>query len=114
MRRTIYGLTLTENFKERITQEMMRLQVSRKLVSKFREKNYLEIELEDLWSPTVLAVCKVNDCKCKIEGKHVYAPVKKSNIIKMEASAVYHWFRHVKSALEKAKRDYVEVMGEYV
>ncbi len=114
MKRTRYGITVTKEFKDRVIRQLERLQLSQDLTSRFKEKRYLEIELEKLWNPIVCAVAEINGCTCMVKEDGVYVSVNLAETIRIEASAIYQWFRHVKSLLEKASKDNLKIIGDYV
>ena len=114
MKRTRYGITVTNEFKDHIIRQLERLQLSQDLTSRFKEKRYLEIELEKLWNPLVCAVAEINGCMCMVKEDGVYVSVNLAETIRIEASAIYQWFRHVKSLLEKASKDNLKIIGDYV
>ena len=114
MKRTRYGITVTKEFKDHVIRQLERLQLSQDLTSRFKEKRYLEIELEKLWNPIVCAVAEINGCTCMVKEDGVYVSVNLAETIRIEASAIYQWFRHVKSLLEKASKDNLKIIGDYV
>jgi len=114
MKRTRYGITVTKEFKDHVIRQLERLQLSQDLTSRFKEKRYLEIELEKLWNPIVCAVAEINGCTCMVKEDGVYVSVNLAETIRIEASAIYQWFRHVKSLLEKASKDDLKIIGDYV
>lgn len=114
MKRTRYGITVTKEFKDHVIRQLERLQLSQDLTSRFKEKRYLEIELEKLWNPIVCAVAEINGCTCMVKEDGVYVSVNLAETIRIEASAIYQWFRHVKNLLEKASKDNLKIIGDYV
>jgi len=114
MKRTRYGITVTKEFKDHVIRQLERLQLSQDLTSRFKEKRYLEIELEKLWNPIVCAVAEINGCTCMVKEDGVYVSINLAETIRIEASAIYQWFRHVKSLLEKASKDNLKIIGDYV
>jgi len=114
MKRTRYGITVTKEFKDHVIRQLERLQLSQDLTSRFKEKRYLEIELEKLWNPIVCAVAEINGCTCMVKEDGVYVSTNLAETIRIEASAIYQWFRHVKSLLEKASKDNLKIIGDYV
>ncbi|MCD6242857.1 hypothetical protein J7K06_04135 [Candidatus Bathyarchaeota archaeon] len=114
MKRTRYGITVTKEFKNHIIRQLEKLQLSQDLTSGFKERRYLEIELEKLWNPIVCAVAEINECTCMVKEDGVYVSINLADTIRIEASAVYQWFRHVKSLLEKASKNNLKIIGDYV
>ena len=114
MKRTRYGITVTKEFKDHVIRQLERLQLSQDLTSRFKEKRYLEIELEKLWNPIVCAVAEINGCTCMVKEDGVYVSINLAETIRIEASAIYQWFRHVKNLLEKASKDNLKIIGDYV
>ena len=114
MKRTGYGITLTKEFKNHIIRQLEKLRLSQDLTSRFKEKRYLEIELEKLWNPIVCAVAEANGYMCMVREDGVYVSISLADTIRIEASAVYQWFRHVKSLLEKASKNNLKIIGDYV
>ena len=114
MKRTRYGITVTKEFKDHVIRQLERLQLSQDLTSRFKEKRYLEIELEKLWNPIVCAVAEINGCTCMVKEDGVYVSINLAETIRIEASAIYQWIRHVKSLLEKASKDNLKIIGDYV
>jgi len=114
MKRTRYGITVTKKFKDHIIRKLEKFQLSQDLTSRFKERRYLEIELEKLWNPIVCAVAEINGCACMVKEDDVYVSINLADTIRIEASAVYQWFRHVKSLLKKASKNNFKIIGDYV
>jgi len=109
MTRTRYGVTLTKQFKDEITQRMRELGMGEKTISNFEDRRYLDVQLRELWTPIVFTVCKHCGYSCQVIRGQVYVDEKHVEQARMKGSAVYVWFRHVQNALRKE-----EVAGEYV
>ena len=114
MKRTKYGITLTKEFKSMITKQMEKLQLSHELILKFKERRYLEIDLEKLWNPIVCAVTEVNGCECTTKSDGVYISSNFADTIMKEASAIYQWFKHIKNVLKRANKGELKIRGDYV
>jgi hypothetical protein len=109
--RTRYGLTLTQHFKDTMIEKMHEQKMDIKLISKFENRKYLDIKLEDLWSPIVSTVCHLHNYNYKIKNGNIYVNEENINDVQTKASAVYIWFKHIQAVLQKKDRD---VQGNYV
>jgi len=108
MTRTRYGVTLTKQFKDKITERMKELGMEKKLISNFEDRKYWNIQLGKLWTPIVYAICNHYGYPCKKIRGQIY--VSKSHVeqVRTKASAVYVWFSHVRKALKN------EAIGDHV
>lgn len=111
LERTPYGLTLTKHFKNVILEKMRQQKINTQLISKFEERKYLDIKLEDLWAPIVSAVCHIHNYNCKIKDGKAYVEEENLSDVQTKASAVYIWFKHMQTILQKEKSD---IKGDYV
>ncbi|MEM2917176.1 MAG: hypothetical protein QXN63_02320 [Candidatus Bathyarchaeia archaeon] len=111
LERTPYGLTLTQHFKSLMLEKMREQNIDNGLISKFEERKYTDIKLEDLWTSIVSAVCHIHNYNCKIKNGKPYVDEENINDVQTKASAVYVWFKHVQTILQKEKLD---IQGDYV
>jgi hypothetical protein len=105
MQRTGYGLTLTQHFKNVMLEKMQIQSVSGELIGKFERRKYLDINLEDLWLSIVLAVCDIYGYNCKISDGKAYVDEENASDVQTKASAVYTWFKHIQTALQKREKE---------
>ena len=114
MKRTKYGLTLRKQFKQRILKKMVQLGYDEKIISNFKEREYLRVDMERLWIPIVCAICELYECKFMVKNNEVYVPEKVAVNIETLASAVYTWFLHVRRLIWKFENENIEFFGDYV